>query len=55
MERQRFLACWRLGPAERAQGAEPLYPLTYDHGGLVLWGIEHLAWQIRTVRLEPLK
>jgi len=28
-------------------GAEPLYLLTYDHGGLVLWGYEHYAERLR--------
>jgi len=27
--------------AVRGDGARPLYLLTYDHGGLVLWGIYH--------------
>ncbi len=26
---------------------EPLYLLTYDHGGLVLWGIDHFAEKLR--------
>jgi alpha-mannosidase len=34
-------------PAQSASGspapAEPLYLLSYDHGGLVLWGAEHYA------------
>lgn len=28
-------------------GPEPLYLLTYDHGGLVLWGHEHFAERLR--------
>ncbi|MDH7568937.1 MAG: hypothetical protein QHJ73_05065 [Armatimonadota bacterium] len=27
--------------------SEPLYLLTYDHGGLVLWGIEHFLERLR--------
>ncbi len=30
-------------PAARSSGAEPLYLLTYDHGGLVLWGRDHFV------------
>src|SRR5512138_1252587 len=30
-----------------AGDAEPLYLLTYDHGGLVLWGKEHFAERLR--------
>jgi alpha-mannosidase len=35
--------------AERApeKALEPLYVLTYDHGGLVLWGHDHFAAKLR--------
>jgi alpha-mannosidase len=47
MQRRSFLAGW-LGIAgvARAQSA-PLYLLTYDHGGLVLWGIDHFVERLR--------
>jgi hypothetical protein len=34
---------------ERApkEAPEPLYVLTYDHGGLVLWGHDHFAAKLR--------
>jgi hypothetical protein len=27
--------------------AEPLYMITYDHGGLILWGMDHFAERLR--------
>jgi alpha-mannosidase len=33
-------------PAHSADSG-PLYLLTYDHGGLILWGIDHLAARLR--------
>ena len=33
-------------PAQSADSG-PLYLLTYDHGGLVLWGIDHMAARLR--------
>jgi hypothetical protein len=31
------------GSGNSVSGTQPLYMLTYDHGGLVLWGTEHFA------------
>ncbi|MGA2657275.1 MAG: hypothetical protein ABSH34_07120 [Verrucomicrobiota bacterium] len=36
-----------LAASGAAAGVEPLYLLTYDHGGLVLWGPEHFAERLR--------
>jgi alpha-mannosidase len=39
------------GPAESASissAGSPLYMLTYDHGGLVLWGRDHFVEHLRT-------
>ncbi len=37
-----------LGAAGVAHGQQPpLYLLTYDHGGLVLWGLDHFAQRLR--------
>ncbi len=33
--------------AAQGRGAEPLYLLSYDHGGLVLWGHDHFAAKLR--------
>ncbi len=33
--------------ADAPAGAEPLYLLTYDHGGLVLWGRDHFVKYLR--------
>ncbi len=33
---------------ELSSAASPLYLLTYDHGGLVLWGREHFAEHLRS-------
>ncbi len=45
MHRRQFLACALAPAAVRGQSGsvEPLYLLTYDHGGLVLWGIDHFT------------
>jgi hypothetical protein len=34
-------------PASSAEPGGPLYLLTYDHGGLILWGSEHFAERLR--------
>ncbi len=36
-------------PAAQPQGnaAGPLYLITYDHGGLILWGMDHFAERLR--------
>lgn len=34
-------------PAEAANAAEPLYLLTYDHGGIILWGAAHFLERLR--------
>ncbi|MBI4877236.1 MAG: hypothetical protein HY822_21625 [Acidobacteria bacterium] len=48
MERRHFLSCALPAlAAGAAAGAEPMYLLTYDHGGLVLWGIPHFAEKLR--------
>jgi len=37
------------GPSDvRDQAASPLYLLTYDHGGVVLWGQEHFLEHLRS-------
>jgi len=36
-------ACFGSGRAETGSEQQPLYLLTYDHGGLVLWGIPHFV------------
>jgi alpha-mannosidase len=35
-------------PAAPATNSEPLYLLTYDHGGLVLWGLDHFSQRLRS-------
>ncbi len=32
---------------DRGEKMEPLYLLTYDHGGVILWGVEHFAERLR--------
>ena len=34
-------------PASVPKEDAPLYLLTYDHGGLILWGSEHFAERLR--------
>jgi len=41
-------ACSSSPAAGADSGASPLYMLTYDHGGLVLWGRDHLVQHLRT-------
>jgi alpha-mannosidase len=36
------------GSADNSATASPLYMLTYDHGGLVLWGRDHFVQYLRT-------
>jgi hypothetical protein len=35
-------------PANDSPAASPLYMLTYDHGGMVLWGRDHFVQYLRT-------
>ena len=36
-----------LSGSENSQLSDKVYMLTYDHGGLILWGPEHFAEQLR--------
>jgi alpha-mannosidase len=49
MDRREFLSAMAAAavPAPEKEGKSPVYLLIYDHGGLVLWGIEHFAQQLR--------
>jgi alpha-mannosidase len=50
MERRRFLACCCVAPAIARAGEsdDMLYMLTYDHGGLVLWGMDSFQYYLDT-------
>jgi alpha-mannosidase len=50
MKRRRFLACLGVGTAiGRSESSDnTLYMLTYDHGGLVLWGTEHFKTYLKS-------
>ncbi len=41
-------ACSTSLATDTGSGAPPLYMLTYDHGGLVLWGRDHFVQYLRT-------
>jgi alpha-mannosidase len=47
MKRRTFLCALPAAGLARGQAAQPLYLVTYDHGGVILWGAAHFLDRLR--------